>query len=430
MIENLDIYRATFHNHSEIIEYDSESTKEIRFPNLQEYEDLLNQNKIEFTQKAGKYCIEKQSLPFSFFINEVEFKKEARHKHFQKNCVIHNFQKDSFLFYDKSNGLTYLNGTDITENYLFSNALLFFEAKDFFEKNAEYFQGKFEFTDFYSLASRKIIFSSLSQKRRITLTFPKTGIPELDFTTNYSDAYKEFIELFNENKHYPSFLKNSMISNLLQEHDDLFVGFFKRLDKINLDAKLNFNVYLHELSLDKIKTEYKEYKKKYYGSQNDILNKISSQVLALPISVAGSAFAFYKLKDSPPAIILICLALLAFVSYVSYIVSIYWSDIKTMKNLMDYDFSILEEQDFFKENKSELKHFEDINSDLKQRVNKLKISLKFINSLVWILNICLIIYGINIIGNFNSTQLLFILLFGLIIFAIVTQFFIFKDPKD
>jgi hypothetical protein len=118
------------------------------------------------------------------------------------------------------------------------------------------------------------------------------------------------------------------------------------------------------------------------------------------------------------------------VVYVSYIVAIYWHDIKMMNNQMNYDFTILKDHRFFKENKDELSHFKQIHSDLKNRVNKLKTSLRLINALVWLLNIGLIVYGLNIINPYTKIQVLIMTLIGLTIWSITTQYFIFNDQDS
>ncbi|SDR90301.1 hypothetical protein [Winogradskyella sediminis] len=427
MASNLEIYKELLDSHRSVIDYDSDTTKEISFPIEDNLKDSLKKYSISSTIKAGKIFVEKTDLPFSFFIDAQEFKNEVKKNHLERDCVIHNYN-ESFLFYDSSKTETFYNETEtLVDKFIFDNSKTFFEAKEFFRSKYNYVDGEFAFTDFYSDTDRIIGFSLLHQNKRLVFKFPVVGLPNLDFEVSYKKDLEEFIKLYTESKHHPTFLKNALISNLIHESENHFCMFFNKLKKINLDTKLNFNVYLHELSLDKIKAEYKEYKKKYYGNQNDILNKISSQVLALPVSVAGSAFAIYKLKESVPAIVLICVALVAFVSYVSYIASIYWNDIINMNKQMDYDFSILKEHPFFedKENKSELTHFEDIYNNLKNRVNKLKTSLNLINGLVWVLNIGLIIFGLDIILNLNNTQLFMIGLIGIGAYVVTSVFLIF-----
>jgi len=428
MANSLDIYIEVIDENREIIEYDSENTKELRFPIKSDYEGLLNKHNINYTQKAGKLCVEKINFPFTYFINIDEFKNEVRYMHLKKDCVIHNYE-DSYLFFSKHDNRTLSNGKEV-DAYIFNNAICYFKSKDFFKSNYRYNNGEFEFTDFYSDTDCVIGFSLPGDKNRLVFEFPKTGLPNISFTEDYSKNYEEFVSVFKESKHHPIFLKNAMVSNLLQSGNDIYKSFFEKLVKINRDAKLNFNVYLHELSFDKIKAEYKDYKKKYYGSQNDILNKISSQVLALPVSVAGSAFALFKLKDSIPALVLICFALIAFVIYVSYVVSIYWSDIKIMNRQMKYDYSLIKEHEFFKNNEDELNHFEEIYSDIKNRVNKLKNSLKLINGLVWLLNIGLIIYSFNLIFNMNAIVNFMTIIVGALTYAIIEGNFIFKVDKD
>lgn len=430
-MNNLEVYQNLILAFRDSMEYDSLETKELRFDsNVPDIKTVLENAKIEIEEKYQKLCFEKSTLPFSYYNNYLEYKSEVTQKALNKDCVIHDYAENSYLWYESHSNSTFEDEIKVESNFLFSNTKIYFEFLEFLEQKAEHNLGEPDFTDFYSKTNRKIILASVSDKKRITFTYPQTGLPELDFSLDYSKDFREFVRLFSENNYYPIFLKNSIISNLSNGGENLFSTFFESLNKINLDAKLNFNVYLHQLSLDKIKAEYKEYKQKYYSSQSDILSKISSQVLALPISIAGSAFALYKLEDAKFALALICLGLVGFIIYLSNMMNIYWNDLKTLKKQMGYDYQAIKNQDFFIENETELNHFKFINDDLTERVRKLKNSLKIFSGCIWVMDVSLIIYGVSLIFELDTAALVMLFLAGMLIYAVLDVYVIFPKEKD
>ncbi|MCB0745416.1 MAG: hypothetical protein KDC67_16030, partial [Ignavibacteriae bacterium] len=230
MANNLEIYKELLDNSRDINEYDIESTKEIRFPINSEFDELLKKHDIIQTQKAGKICVEKKDLPFSFFLNLEEFNNEVRSSHLKKDCVIHDYD-GGYLWFSHNENKIYTDKGIEKELFIFNNAKTYFESKEFFKSNYKYNDGDYEFTDFYSEADCVIGFSLPGNKTRLVFKFPNVGIPLFSNNVDYSLRFKNFVDLFKETKHHPIFLKNAMVSNLFQESKDLYSTFFDKLDK-------------------------------------------------------------------------------------------------------------------------------------------------------------------------------------------------------
>ena len=409
--------------------YDHEN-KELKFPNSDLTTALFRQNNIEYELVRNTVRVEKKNLNFAFFINKSEFFDEVAEKDLKLDILISD-RKYPFYF-NQHNHSIYINFQEVRNNYLISNAESFFKIQSFFKKQSEYVEGEFEFVDYYSEDTRRIVFNSITEKNRVVLEFPKAGTLQLDETIDYSSKINLFINDFETtNKHFPTFLKNALIRNLAVIPGNKFLSFYDRLDTILNTAKLNFNVYLHELSLEKIQTEYDEYKERYFNEQASILNKISNQIIALPISIAGSAFAIYKLKESLFATIFILVGVLAISCYLSFLISIYWQDLLRIVERITTDFSKLSVQPFFRENRDELVGFENTKEWLVNRASALKKSLKAFYIISWCLNICLVYFGISlIIKQYDSPQWLFFI-FVTTILAIMYGFnMVFKKEKE
>ena len=388
-------------------EYDS-NNKLLKFSDSEQTANFFREKCIIYEERRQKLIIEKKNLPFKFYKDKDEFIAEVSDSELSSDVLIFNNNVHPFTFLQDGK-TTYIDFVKVDNNFLISNAQSYFRIYSFFKNQSTYVEGEFEFVDFYSQDTRRIVLNSITEKNRAVLEFPKAGILVLNETVDYAPKIGEFIKSFDDtNKHFPTFLKNAIIKYLATVAGNKFEAFFDKIDEILNTAKVNFNVYLHELSLEKIQTEYDEYKERYFNAQTSILSKISNQIIALPISIAGSAFAIYKLKESLFAVMFILFGILAVTGYLSFLISIYWKDLLRISERINSDFEKLSIQSFFKEHKDELKGFEKTKNWLIKRTRALKNSLMAFYIISWSLNICLVYFGLSlIIKHYSYPQWLF-----------------------
>jgi hypothetical protein len=380
-------------------EYDKDETKNLTFRQNEELISFLIEHDINHEQRQNNVIISRDKLPYSYFEDTSEFYEEVDKEKIERNVIIQNYGKEKQTLVLENNQV-YFN-EELVENHLFQNALAYFEALHFFKNCYENENdGEFEFVDFYSDGKSTIIFSSLAEKKRLKLVYKPAGAIKLNPEVNYFEKITKFIESYNqENHHFHTFLKNSIISNTASHSGNKFESFFINLEKILSDAKLNFNVYLHGLSLEKIKNHYADYKQSYFKDQNEILSKISNQVIAFPFSIAAIAFSLSKLNGSNFPIGIIVLGIVGYVFYTSFLARILIIDLQKLNKGIVYDFEKLSNQTFFgeQEHKSELKHFTDIKNELVERIKKLKMGLFFFVSIVWFVSFGLVVYASKLI---------------------------------
>lgn len=414
--------------------YDQNDTKNLTFERDEELISFLESSNIIFEDRNQSIIIEKENLPYAYFHDEIEFYAEVNKSHIEKNVVISNYEVEnqSLILEDKK---VYLSGKE-TQNSLFDNALAYFEAIQFFKNchdNDD--QENFEFVDFYSEANNSIIFSSISEKRRLKLKFKPVGTIPLNTEVNYFSKFSEFKDTYTkERNHFHTFLKNAMISNIASFSGIKFEAFFYKIEKILNDAKLNFNVYLQGLSLEKIQTEYSEYKQAYFKNQNEILSKISNQVAAFPFSIAAISFSLFKLSGNDFPLILIVLGLVGYVFYTSFLARLLTLDLQKLDKGIDHDFRNLSNQKFFEEHQDELNYFSSIKQDLSERIKKLKLGLFFFVSIVWVVSFGLITYSSKLIfkwewSNLNARYYIFIPLVFLLLYMVIYKFLIICKKK-
>ncbi|PHR48043.1 MAG: hypothetical protein COA32_05820 [Fluviicola sp.] len=414
--------------------YDIGDTKNLIFEINEELISFLRSSSILFEKRNQSIIVEKENLPYAYFHNEVEFYNVVKKKHFEKNVVISNYkvENQSLILEDEK---VYLNGKE-TQNFLFANALAYFEAIQFFKNchdNDD--QENFEFVDFYSEANNSIIFSSISEKRRLKLKFKPVGTIPLNTEVNYFSKFSEFKDTYTkERNHFHTFLKNAMISNIASFSGIKFEAFFYKIEKILNDAKLNFNVYLQGLSLEKIQTEYSEYKQAYFKNQNEILSKISNQVVAFPFSIAAISFSLFKLSGNDFPLLLIVLGLVGYVFYTSFLARLLMLDLQKLDKGIHHDFSNLSSQKFFDDHRKELEYFTSIKNDLIERIKKLKLGLFFFVTIVWIVSFGLVIYASKLIfkwewSDLNARYYIFIPLGFLLLYIAIYKFLIICKKK-
>ena len=299
--------------------------------------------------------------------------------------------KSNFLIYYNSkivsyiDGVTYIDLQVTPDCYLVQNAKTYLEFQIFLKNQEKELDGTFHFVDSYNMDLRKIIFVSLSEKGRLNITYG-ISIPLFDEAQDFSRGFERYIACFSdENTSLTKFLKSATI-NLVSNFptESRFKQYFESLNEIVDKARMNFEVYLNELSIDKIKKDYDEVKSKYFNGLSDILSKLSQNIIALPIGIAAILFAIEKIKVIPTFLYLLIAAILITSIYISLLLRVHFSDLIYIQKVFNYDYSLLIENNFFKKYPRETTLFCEIKDRINDRVKFLKL---VIESYFWIMNL-------------------------------------------
>lgn len=123
-------------------------------------------------------------------------------------------------------------------------------------------------------------------------------------------------------------------------------------------AQQNFEIYLHDLSLDKLKSEYQKSQEEYFTKLREALGKVINQTIAFPVSITATAFATFKVNDpgQPTATFvllgLIVLAFMVFTGFTAFLLGIREHDIRELKANFDRDYNRLARNKFFENEKN------------------------------------------------------------------------------
>ena len=261
-------------------------------------------------------------------------------KDFKKLTDLNKFSNllvlDDSKIYSFVGEKTYVDFKEIDEFYLFSNA-----------------KCNFDF--------RRITMINFSEKGRLNISYSQ-GIPDFLNSKDFRVGFNAFKSCFStESKSLPKFLKSEIIKlgqNL--EESIRLKTIFESLNSIVDKANINFEVFLNEVSVEKLKKDYDELKTKYFKELSDSLGKITQKIVALPIGVSASLIAIDRVSDSPQFLILLLTVIFSTSIILSILVNSNLQDLNYLKKIFTIDYKFLAENKFFSKYPRELELFSEI----------------------------------------------------------------------
>ena len=366
--------------------------------------------------------------------NSIQTKVFESVETFLKTKEITN--QSNYLIFNNSNIVSYINGTTFfdyqpkPDYFLIKNTKTFLEFQSFLKEQEKEIDGTFHFVDSYNKDLRKIIFVSLSEKGRLNITY-ELASPLFDETQDFCRGFERYKACFGEeNSSLAKFLKSATI-NLVSNFptESRFKQYFENLNEIVDKARINFEVYLNELSIDKIKKDYDDVKSKYFNGLSDILSKLSQNIIALPIGIAAVLFAIEKIKNETSFLYLLIAAILITSIYVSLLLRVHFKDLIYIQKVFNYDYKLLIENNFFKKYPQESTLFSEIKERINDRVKFLKL---IIESYFWVMNLA----NLFIIGllfsylKIRETGIMVIVIAVLIILTIARNYILDKTDAE
>lgn len=305
----------------------------------------LNELNIPFTSitRNNTLRIDIEAISVRIFETEEKYLKFTEVSN--TNVLILNRESSPLSFL---NGVTYKNFIPDSDNLFFINSICFFDFIKFLESLDKDTDEAFHFVDYVNKTTRRMVFTSLSDKGRIILRY-SPNIPNLDKKTNYSLVTEKFKKCFEEDKlQLPKFLKASLINTCSRFEESSRINMlFENLNQVIDNAKINFEIYINGLSIDKIKKEYDDYKVKYFKEVSDILSNLTTKVVSFPVLTASTLFAVEKLKDYPFFIGLLIITTLIINIYLVILLVVNFKDLNYISSTVENDYNALIENNFF-----------------------------------------------------------------------------------
>lgn len=377
------------------------------------------------TIQNNKLRLLTDSLSFKIFQDIDHFLYKARDIQNGSDFLILDYERPISFIKNK----TYVN-FELHQNYfLVSNTKSYLEFIDFLKEQEKETDEAFHFVDSFNKDLRKISFVSLSDKGRLNITYD-LKVPFFNPNEDFSIGLNKFKSCFNEeNKTLPKFLKAETINYAAKlSNKTRLKELFENLDDVVEKAHVNFEVYLNNLSIDKVKKDYDEVKSKYFNDLSEILSKLTNKIILLPIGISALLFAINKVKDNDIFLLLIILSILVTSAYISTLLKVHFKDLQYINRIFKNDYKILIDNNFFTKYPEEKSIFEEIKTRVTDRIKLLKI---FIESYYWVMNLANV--SIIAIGLYFIELQIYIIAFIVILilfFLIVIRNSIIKANPD
>jgi hypothetical protein len=282
---------------------------------------------------------------------------------------------------------TYKNFELVNDNFLFTNLKTYLDFIDFLKSLVSKDDKEFHFIDSYNIDSRRITMISFSEKGRLTMNY-SLETPKFDTSLDYRKGFELFLKCFNtENKSLPKFLKSEVIRFGQNFEEGIrFKKIFESLENITEKANINFEVYLNEISVEKLKKDYDDLKTKYFKELSETLGKITQKLIGLPIGISTSLIAIDRVSESPQFLILLLAVIVSTSIVLSALINANLKDLFDLKEIFLIDYKVLSENKFFSKYPKELELFR-------------KIKESFVGKTSFYFNLSHIIYFVMNIAN-------------------------------
>ncbi|MCX6154082.1 MAG: hypothetical protein NT007_07980 [Candidatus Kapabacteria bacterium] len=310
---------STFNqNNSNLLKYTIENGNKVNIK-------ISNNSQRIFYQKEHFYsCFNIEDLKFNF-------------------CVFDNFN-NHYIYLHQTEEI-YKNNDLLESNNFIRNSITYKLLLDYLRDASK----EDSFSIFDDLIHNKII-SIIPSRGKFEIGYSQF-IPDLPDNINLAE-YLSIITMKFEKSEFIPFFKNEFYDSLKSfPVYERFFNFILNIENILNNSNNNYEIYLSNFSVKNLLNEIRAEQTKYFTSIREILNKIYTYSISVPISISATLIGMLNINDQHPFILLILT--LSFIIFA--IVSIYYQyylfkDIKNLeKDLSDDRINIINKSSLTKE---------------------------------------------------------------------------------
>ncbi|GAB3835901.1 hypothetical protein [Hymenobacter jeollabukensis] len=316
VLSGLKKFSPTFKGSSFVVEFVSEQV-------FREHTNLLSKTGILYdsnTTTQIEVDLDELELASPVYYDATHFLKNLGDGSILSKAFNIIFFKDSYLIYkgdiNDANSTTSLN-------FIINTSAIF-----------EFKKELINICDYNNDIVHEMVFHT-STKGVFKLPYPVI-LPFIDDNIDHSIIIKSVISKLRD-KNFQLFFKNQLSDFIQKTHEKHFHNLIIGLNIIEKDSDKEFELYIKNFSWETFRSKLYSEKDKYFASIREILGKITTQLVAVPISISATVFATYKIKDSY-IILLIGIAFTIYAMFAIHIQTIYYRDIKEIKHDFERDF--------------------------------------------------------------------------------------------
>lgn len=263
------------------------------------------------------------NFPIPSVFTSQGYENRIQPGNYQQNFVVIDFPNTAVIHFDEE-----LAMVGIGDQALFQaidNRLSYYQLYNTLKAG--------NFADHHNDAEKEIIIYN-SAKGILKIQYP---VPAPRFTRPIQQAVTHLLAALT-NELLKIYLKNSLFEfatgNTLQIEE-----FISKESDIVSAAKRDQELATKQFDFEKFRDSLYNQKDKFFNTVRDLLSKIYSQIIGIPISITASVFAAYKIDHDRLVSVLILVSFLLYV--VIYLVTqyTYYKDIQEVKTDFERDFS-------------------------------------------------------------------------------------------
>lgn len=303
----------SFNGRELIIDYSLSPNLKDSFAALISSIDVLPQSKLSIIISDSKF--EKTY----FYYDENDFIKRCKLK-------TSEFEDSHVIFINpKGINSNQLAGNELTNKFSL-NFLTFKEIQTFMANTRE-------LVSFNDNTNR--VFTIITKSYGVF----RVGYALPDYKFFYSINLKNKFQRLNDEfvkKEFIQFFKEILVTSVHNKKEaDRFKTIIRQLDSILDLTTKDFEAYISNFAIDKIKANFKEERESYFDNIDRSLSSIEKQVVSFPLTFAASIFGVYKVQNRPGIILLILLAYLLYTVIAILILRITSFNVKCLKEDVD-----------------------------------------------------------------------------------------------
>lgn len=376
----------------------AELTVLMRYSSQENCDNWIHKLKdIELDRSVGNNIIMSSTQNgFAIFKNIDDLRTRLHRNHIKGEnicidiLILDGGQNRSVLYLKDSKG-TYLDFKRVTDYYIFDDAIAYFRLINFLKENEHREDRHFYFVDYFNVDFRKIVFTSIKKEGKLTVGYPKL-LPDFKSSSPISLRIEHFISAFEE-KQLPKFIKLELFNFLaIYRQEERLEAFIENLPIILEKAEQNFEIYLSDLSLDNFKSHFLEFRIKYFNQFRDIFSKLTTQILAFPLSITAASFAAYKTIDSVLLCSFIVLAFVVFSIYSLFMLKAHKDDIVEIQNLFESDYCVFVANPFFVKYPQEINAFQNTREYITRRSEFLRACINVYSFVLILTNLLFVLF--------------------------------------
>jgi len=347
----------------------------ITFPRTanQQILDAIDTSLVEIEYNSAHEAeIDISKLGFYYYHNEKDFLRRVDKSRWDKLSYLYSEN----VVYDPTTMESRISSVLDKSYFLINNNHLYFELLIFL-KRQEHQEGKiFYFVDYFSWDSRIIVFTTLKKEGKLSISFATGGL-ELPDDIYLKESLERLQHAFGDSsRNFPKFIKSELIVQLFKYHvNDRMLKFLEEFVAILNIAEQNFEIFLHDLSLENLKKDFIEHKNKYFTQSREILSKLTNQIIGLPITIAASVFSTYKISDSPSTLVIILFVFSLYAIFSIFLLKLQKEDIRDLRSTFLKDYDYIKESPFFVKFDDQLVDFEAAKTQISNRFSHLILAI-------------------------------------------------------